>query len=116
MSNLTVQWIKCENNQWCDFQKLDLGHDHFKDLKGVYIIWNDVEGAIRVGSGIIKDRIADHRDDNEITAYGSLKVTWAAVAENQMQGVEKYLANKLLPEVGDRFPNKNPIQVNLPYS
>ena len=34
-----------------------------------------------------------------------LKVTWAKVNANHMQGVEKYLSDVLDPVVGERFPN-----------
>jgi len=115
MSSLKLTWKKCgDDGHWCDFLKLDITKDHFKDLKGVYVIWNDEDNAVRVGSGIIKDRIADHRKDKEITAYKNLKVTWAEVNGNQMEGVEKYLADELEPVVGERFPKRTPISVNLP--
>lgn len=32
-----------------------------------------------------------------------------------MEGVEKYLANTLNPVVGERFPERTPIEVNLPW-
>jgi hypothetical protein len=116
MSDLTVSWGTCgDNNHWCDFIKLDLSSDYFKDLKGVYIIWN-ADGVVRVGSGIIKDRIAAHREDKEITAYKDLVVTWAQVNANQMEGVEKFLADQYNPKIGERFPDRTPIKVNLPKS
>ena len=64
----------------------------------------------------LKTRIADHRDNSEIIKYSNLKVTWAKVNGNQMEGVEKYLADKLNPVVGERFPNRTPIEVNLPWN
>lgn len=111
---MKLDWIKCQNEEWCDFSNVNLAHEHFNDLNGVYIIWSN-ETFVRLGSGEIKDRIADHRDNNEITEYPSLKVTWAKVNSNQMEGVEKYLANTLNPVVGERFPDRTPIEVNLPW-
>lgn len=116
MSKLRLTWGKCgDDGHWCDFLRLDLETDYFNDLKGVYVIWNDEDKVVRVGSGIIKDRIAAHRKDTEITAYENLKVTWAKVNATQMEGVEKYLADELDPNVGERFPDRTPISVNLPY-
>ncbi|HPG12569.1 MAG TPA: hypothetical protein PLU37_13640 [Chitinophagaceae bacterium] len=116
MSNLTVAWGTCgDDSHWCDFLNLDLSTDHFKELKGVYIIGN-ADGVVRVGSGIIKDRITAHRNDKEITAYKNLKITWAQVNANQMEGVEKFLADHYDPKVGERFPDRTPISVNLPKS
>ncbi len=82
-------------------------------MKGVYIIWSN-DTVVRLGSGIIKDRIRDHRTNTQITKYPDLKVTWAKVNANQMEGVEKYLAETLNPKIGDRFPDRTPIKVNLP--
>lgn len=113
MAMLEVEWIKCESGSWCDFARVNLSHEHFNDLKGVYIIWND-EGVVRVGSGVIRDRIASHRENADITVYRNLKVTWAQVNANQMEGVEKYLADQCKPKVGERFPDRKPIEVNLP--
>ena len=112
---MRVDWIKCQNDNWCDFLTVNLSHEHFNDLHGVYIIWSG-ETVVRIGSGEIKDRIADHRNNQEITDYPNLKVTWAKVKANQMQGVEKYLADTLNPEIGERFPDRTPIDVNFPWS
>lgn len=111
---LTLNWRTCgKDPHWCDFLNLKLDSDNLKGVKGVYVIWNE-DGIVRLGSGIIKDRIAAHRSDEKITAYKDLKVTWAKVNANQMEGVEKFLADHYDPEVGDAFPNRTPIPVNLP--
>lgn len=111
---MDLKWIKCTNDVWCDLQNLNLSSEHFNDLKGVYIIWSG-EKVIRLGSGIIKDRLKEHRDNPEINKHPNLKVTWAQVNGNQMEGVEKFLSDKLSPMVGDRFPSRIPIEVNFPW-
>jgi len=111
---MELNWIKCQNDSWCDFFQVNLNHEHFTDLKGVYIIWSNGI-TVRLGSGIIKDRIAEHRNNVEISKHPNLMVTWAQVNANQMEGVEKYLSDILNPVVGDRFPNRTPIEVNLPW-
>lgn len=115
MEELNLDWIKCQNDVWCSFVNLNLDHDHFIDLKGVYIIWSN-DTVVRLGSGIIKNRIRGHRENSEITEYPDLKVTWAKVNANQMEGVEKYLADSLNSILGDRFPDRTPIKVNLPWN
>ena len=113
---VAVIWGRCgEEKLWCDFLSVNLAHEHFKELKGVYIIFTADKQVIRLGSGIIKDRIAAHRRDKEITAYENLKVTWAKVNALQMEGVEKFLADTLHPKIGDAFPDRTPIKVNLPW-
>jgi len=88
-----------------------------RDLEGVYVIWCGDGGAcIRVGQGNIQDRIAAHREDQEIQEYSdkNLLVTWAALNYQYHDGVEAYLADQLDPIVGERFPNVQRIPVNLP--
>ena len=113
--DMKVEWIQCNGDKWCNFLGLNLENDHFKGLSGVYVIWSTTDNkAVRVGSGIIKDRIAEHRKNQEITKYKNLKVTWAKVPKESMEGVEKYLADQYNPKVGERFPDRVPIKVNLP--
>jgi len=115
MNSLTLNWGTCgDDSHWCDFQNLDITADLFKGLKGVYIIWSGKQ-VVRLGSGIVKDRISAHRKDPKVTAYTNLKVTWAKVNASQMEGVEKFLADKLNPAVGDSFPDRTPITVNFPW-
>ena len=116
---LTVVWNKCNGDVWCNLIKLNLAHEHFDDMEGVYIIWHGGQNpaTVCVGQGFIRDRLAEHRQDPEILAYEqyTLYATWARVAANQRDGVERYLAETLKPKVGSRFPDVNPIAVNLPW-
>ncbi len=114
MKTIELKWRKYKHKNWCVFFKLDLSHDYFKDLHGVYIIWSH-DTIVKIGSGDIKDRIADDRTNEKITEYPDLKITWARVNPNQMVGIEKYLTDTLDPVVGERFPDRTPIPVNLPW-
>lgn len=97
------------------FTTVDLGHAHFDNMEGVYIIWQGNGPVVRVGQGIIRDRLAAHRRDTAITTYPNLYVTWVPVSVLYRDGVERHLANVLSPRVGDAFPNVNPIPVSLPW-
>lgn len=115
---ISVSWTKCQAGNWCSLENVNLSE---VDTKGVYIIWYDGNPGrvVRVGQGDIKDRLCCHRDDGEIVAYrqrGTLMVTWAAVAAEQRDGVERYLADTWDPLVGDCFPDAVPIVVNSPWS
>jgi hypothetical protein len=85
----------------------------------VYVIWRTGNPApcIYVGSGNIKTRLANHRNDARITDHarnGKLLVTWASVPpESDRLGIERYLADHYQPLVGDTHPNVVPIEVNL---
>ena len=114
MTNLN--WNTCGNHgSWCSFLSVDLAHNHFNGIEGVYIIWQENGPIIKVGQGVVKDRMASHRNDRRITAYDNLYATWASVAAKYRDGTEKYLADRLKPKVGDAYPDALPIAVNLPW-
>ena len=86
---------------------------------GVYVIWHagNPSRVVSIGKGDIVERLSIHRSDPKILAYrayGILYATWAAVPGDQMDGVERYLANCYKPLVAKRYPTVVPIQVNLP--
>ncbi len=93
------------------------------ETRGVYIIWYkppnpNLAVIVRLGQGDIAARIADHQRDEEITAYsskGMLRVIYAPLPNNAMDGAESYLADKLNPLVGERFPDVYPTEINLPW-
>jgi len=116
---LSLEWIKCEGNHWCNLLTVDLESDHFDGLEGVYIIWHGGQNpeTVRVGQGNIRDRLSAHKEDSEILEYRQQKlyVTWARVSESQHDGIEKYLGERLHPLVGARLPDTPSIEVNLPW-
>lgn len=117
---INVQWIACgDDKHWCSLQDLDL--ESVGDTAGVYIIWHEGNPGrvVRIGQGApIKDRLSAHRKDQQIAGYsksGKLRVTWASVPSRQRDAVERYLAEKWTPLVGDAFPDVEPIAVNSPW-
>jgi len=110
-------WKTCNKGSWCSFLSVNLDHTHFNGLEGVYIIWQGGGPIIRVGQGIIRERLSAHREDKAITSCGNLFVTWAAIPfQSNRDGIERYLATRLKPRTGNEFPNVDPIIVNLPWS
>lgn len=116
---LKLIWNKCKGDVWCNLLNVDLAHAHFDNMEGVYIIWHGSHNpsTVRVGQGVIRERLAAHRQDPDILAYQNftLYVTWASVPQTQRDGVEKYLGETLNPKVGARLPNVFSIEVNLPW-
>ena len=116
---MNLSWTKCQGNKWCSLLNVNLGHDHFKNLGGIYIIWHSGEHpwTVYVGQGIIAERLADHRQNGDILRFlpDGLFVTWAQVDENSRNGVEHFLAKSLKPKVGANYPTDPPIQVNFPW-
>lgn len=115
---IKLDWVKCgDNGHWCSLETVNLDS---VTTSGVYIIWHqgDPASVVRVGQGDIASRLKAHRKDTDILAYkqkGALRVTWASVPAHQMDGVERYLAGKWNPRVGDAFPNAVAIAVNSPW-
>lgn len=116
---MNVTWNDCKGDVWCHLNSVNLSHEHFDNMEGVYIIWYEEteRTVVRVGQGVIKDRIAAHRKDKDVQAYKDLGlyITWASIAENNRDAVEAFLADELNPKVGDRFPDRKPLKVNLPW-
>ena len=141
---MTVHWQKCNNyssESWCRLNSEFLDDPRLKivggrnpegseisvGITGVYIIWagiGDNRTILKVGSGIIKDRLRTHLNDPKVRKYEpeGLYVTWASFLPldqmrgiDQMRSVEKYLGHALRPIFGERFPaNVEVIAVNLP--
>lgn len=113
---LTVTWIKSTNDTWLSLERVNLANVM---TRGVYIIWHrgNPGRVVRVGQGVIADRLSAHRNDRKILAYANrgLLVTWASVSAAQQDGVERYLADTWNPLVGDAFPDAAPIAVNSPW-
>lgn len=115
---INLNWIKNNDGKWFSLINLNLNHEYFNNLEGVYVIWHGGTGhnIVRVGQGVIKDRLTTHKDDPAILYFGGagLFVTWAEVGLNIRDGVERFLAERLKPKVGLKFPEALPIMVNLP--
>lgn len=115
---LQVNWITCNRGgSWCPLDTVELANI---TTSGVYVIWHagSPSRVVRIGQGDVAARISAHRKDSAITKFskqGSLFVTWAAVPAAQQDGVERYLADRWSPLVGDAFPDVTPIAVNDPW-
>lgn len=116
---MDLNWIKCEGDQWCSLMNVNLNHSHFNNLAGVYVIWHSGNdpATVYVGQGNIAARLEAHRRDDEILKFShfGLFVTWAQVAHRSQDGVERFLAERLKPKVGQRHPPDLPITVNFPW-
>ncbi len=118
MSRRYIEWILSTERQWLDFLNVDLSELNRRGDKGVYVIFSvmqDEPQAIRLGQGIIAERIAEHQENDAITGFGELRVTWAVDLEKFLDGIESYLADTLNPIIGERFPDVPHIEVNLPW-
>jgi hypothetical protein len=112
-----VSWVKCQGDVWCSLERVNLSG---VNTTGVYIIWHGgpQPRVVYVGQGNIAERVGAHRNDHRILKYrqhGDLYVTWAAVAWNEMDGVERHLADHWQPLEGDAHPDVYPIAVNSPW-
>ena len=113
-----VEWSKGERGSWCRLAEVELEHESFDGMKGVYVIWHDPgnPAVLRVGEGPIRNRLTQERSDQRLATYGldGLFVTWAPVNAIHRADVARYLMETLTPAFGDRYPEGNRIEVNLP--
>jgi len=113
-----IEWEKCTRGTWCNLSELDLDHEHFDDMEGVYVIWQGVDNplALRVGQGLIRECLARERNDKEVLAYqqDAIYVTWGKVDRKFCGGIVRYIADILQPELESSSPDVEPLKVNIP--
>ena len=117
-------WSKCKDKknpsgQWCDFWKLNT--DSITAKLGVYVIWADIGFlyTLYVGKGEIAKRIEAHRGEEDFISCRDdgekMFVTWHPFPEKELKGRERYLADLLEPDIGERHPKKErPIKTDPP--
>lgn len=118
MTALGLVWGMCSccgKKDWCSLEKINLNHEYFDALEGVYIIWSGKDAVIRIGSGHIRNEVNAHRADLDITRFPELHVTWAKVDRLHMAGIKKYLTANLKPLVTNSITEEvEPLIVNIP--
>ena len=133
MTMITVHWQKCiKNSLWCPFNEKLLNDgrlesrlgDYSVGISGVYIIWTGSANnrtVLKVGSGIIKDKLAADLKNPDIQAHKPtrLYVTWASTLsaigpEKIQQGIEKFLEIVFKPKLTGYLPDVDLVIVNLP--
>lgn len=117
---LPLHWQWCHDGAWCRLADLNLNNPHFDTMAGVYVIWYQTPFGpvvVDVGQGHIRDRLHAHKMDPSLRPYWGfeLHVTWASVPSHLRGEVERYLADRLRPLIGRRYPNARPIPVTLPW-
>lgn len=116
---MQLNWMKCQGEVWCKLGTVNLDHQHFHGISGVYIIWHggEVPATVYVGTGAIRECLRQRRIDPQIQQYSSqgLYVTWASVSQIFQSGVQASLVNRLRPKVSSGTHLSQPIEVNLPW-
>ena len=121
--------LKCQASQWiaaeslfdrCNNPRWPPVGGSPSPLNNVVLVWRagNPSQVVYVGQGDVAARVQQHRSNRTITGYarsGTLYVTWAAVPQSQRDGVERFLADRLGPLVGDAYPTAAPVAVNLPW-
>lgn len=134
MTMITVHWQKCiKNSLWCPFNEKLLNDgrlearlgDYSAGISGIYIIWtgtdNNNRTVLKVGSGIIRDKLAADLKNPDIQAHQPtrLYVTWASTLsaigpEKIQKGIEKFLEIVFKPKLVEYLPDVDLVMVNLP--
>ena len=123
----TLHWnLRDSKRQYYELNDIDLNHKQFNNLNCVYVIWYRQAGSnttVYTGqakNGLIKNRLSDHRSNPRIQLYARkapLYIAWAKALTYEMNGIERYLHDRLKPLVKNRSltATANPITVNLPW-
>jgi hypothetical protein len=112
--------------EWHDLHFTDIAQTIAEGARGVYVLFyvnreSKLPVAVAVGTGVLQQRILGHRDDPQIgnlksNAWGGrFYFTWAEVEEEKFGGVEKYLVDRLDPQIASIDVAVRPIRVNLPW-
>src|SRR5688572_8005059 len=114
---LELSWGTCgDNGSWCGFLDVNLNHSNFDGKNGVYIIWQGRGPIIKVGQGAIRDQLIEARNNEEITRFENLFVTWASVETQDVRGVMRFLTEILNPRIeSNGFEDAVSIAVNPPW-
>ncbi len=112
---MKVSWGTCGGTSiWCGFHTVDLGHPTF-NKEGVYIIWERGGRIFKIGKGQLRTKIAEDRKNPLLSSNSKLCITWAPLEAKDRSGVEKYLVEKLLPQLPSELTNASAVEVNLPW-
>ena len=115
---MQLKWNMCLGNVWCKLNAVNLEHEHFNNMNGVYIIWHGGTDpkVVYVGQGNIKACIEERRSDPRIQSYNHLDiyVTWARVPQERRDAVESYLVDTWNPIVSKTEPEVPPMKVSPP--
>jgi hypothetical protein len=116
---LQLQWQKGQADEWCVLDEVDLETiDRAGAPHGVFVIWrsrmSQVSVVLYVGRGFLRRELADCRRDPLFRGEPGLRVTWAGVDPNEVDGVAAYLCERLRPVWGELAPAVPPMPVNLP--
>lgn len=116
MAEIYVNWRKDNtNSNWLRLRGLDF---HQISEEGVYVLWHGGKfpRAIYVGQGVIAERLAEHVRSPEIWKYeghGSILTSWASLAGQYRDGVERFLIETYEPYENEVTPAARRIAVNL---
>lgn len=115
---MILNWNR-NGNSWHNLNELET---LYVSARGVYVIWHGMgvseESVVYVGQGNVGQRLLRHQINESIQRFAErgLFVTWAEVHESQLDGVETFLYDRLMPVVTIKRPIAEPIPVNLPWN
>ena len=120
MNQQLTWYYKDGNNRNYQLNSYNLDQPHFDNLKGVYIV-STMKTGIFIQSMLDKvlskiDLCTPRRYRIQHYASKTLYITWAKASEDDQDGIEAYLHERLNPLVRDRTPTATPIVVNLPWN
>ncbi|MGE0845237.1 MAG: hypothetical protein AB7L41_03150 [Flavobacteriaceae bacterium] len=115
---IALKWVRPETaGGWYTLDSVETG---WIGMLGVYMIWHEGAPArvIRISQGDIGRQLQLEQISPRVLQYrifGGLYVTWAQVPGPLRDGVERYLANRFRPCVGEQFALSLPLPATTPF-
>jgi hypothetical protein len=110
---MQVQWAKRADGGWYSLDSFDADRSLLDGQKGVFVVFRGGL-VIAVGGGVLAEGLQRQRKALQPRLAPDLEVTWAAVEEKRIEGIEKFLQEQLSPLAGSRIVNCRSTSVNLP--
>src|SRR5262245_34179975 len=114
-----LQSQKTPTGEWSVLDQIDLESFERNGVPhGVFVIWRNgtrhIAVVLYVGRGSLRRELADCRRDPLFRGEPGLRVTWAGVEPNEVDGVAAFRCEQLRPVWGELAPAVPPMAVNLP--
>ncbi len=116
---LEVKWERTDQCYWHELMKIDFSDSLYNRLHGVFIIWHGGSNprVLYIGQGHIAKELEKLKSKREIKKFEllGLFVTWAKFKPEHMNGIHRFLNDKLRPTLSMCKIEDHQIYVNLPF-
>ena len=112
---MRLDWIRHPTGRWSRFAFID---PDLANTVGVFVIWQEGRNStVYVGQGNVRDEIVRLREEQRVGRSDALLIAWARVSSAETRdGVERWLAEILKPEIQVPRSSRAPLRANTPHT